>query len=250
MQDLTPTPPPVLGWSRNSALKLLLKTSSYVLGLWLLIFTTVWSYVTDAAIHGIYELSTISKENPQNFRIHLNQSPILQSLCSASNWVADKTRPLAKDDAMVRLWQAQHKQWEEMILNAPEMSRRDLENTPNLDKSYGLRVISGSKNGLPESAINLTPTETVGRVDSGRACNGKGRVSKYFEYYPNKMLIELDGRVMTSQQLTFYLDRRGKPPWPPIPGLRLVKDTDAYPREFIVMRSLNERWFIVHRSTQ
>lgn len=238
-----------LRWRRSSALRLFLKVGASVFGFWVLVFTPVWSYVTDAAVHLISDLSTISNDSTKDFRTNLKQSPILQFMCNESNWLADKTRPLAKDDAMLDLWQAKHKQWEEMILTSPEMSRRDAENTPNLAKQYGLKVISGSKNGISES-IYLTPTETVGRVDSERACNGKGRVSKHFEYYPNQIPVHLDGRVMTSKQHAFFLEHRGRPPWPSTPGWPLVKDTDTYPREFVVMRSLSERWYIVHRSTQ
>jgi hypothetical protein len=224
------------------------KISFFGFGVWLFVFTTVWSYVTDLVVHGSHEIASASAENPLDFRDYVKKTAVIHAICSGSNWIAELTRPLVPDEVLVTLWKEQHVQWEKIIRDAPAIDRRDFKNLPDGGKSLGLRIVYGSQNGYPESAINFLISDSVGRVQSGRACVGKGPINKYIEYYPNVIPVVYEGRVMPPSILAYHLDARNIQMRVNLPGIELVADTDITLSGTYAKRRLNERWFIVRNA--
>lgn len=236
---------------QKSIARKIFKGLATAFAVWIFVFTMMWTYLTDYAIHQMYEIATSMDSDPPDFRVYVKQSKVLKGLCDASNWVADKTRPIVSDEVLVALWEAKHVQWEELIRNAKPGETNLEKINPELAKSSGLSNIYkfvdievNTKNPLPVHIL-----DSYGRSRSLRACHGKGGyVEKYIEYYSNIAPVVYEGRVMPPSTLKFYEKKYGKPPWPNVPGIKLVTNTDLESNEYAVTRKLTDRWFIFHQT--
>lgn len=224
-----------------------------VAGAYILVFTTVWSYWTDLAIHGMFEIATYEQNDP-DFRDYVKHSKLLSNLCDASNWVAKKTRPIVSDEVLVALWEAKHVEWEEIVQSSSKEAIYYEKNNSTLGHSLGLDYIYNiSKVKLyPDEPIVVGPLKEYGLRRSARACKGEGGyVSKYILYYSNIKPIIYEGRVMRPSDFEFYMETRNRDQSPHLPGRPLIENTDiSMLGEFEIWRKLNDRWYLVHQNLQ
>ena len=212
-------------------------------GAYILLFTFAWGMVVELVIYVAFSLvhANVPKAEIPLFRPYVLEQPMFRAMCDFGNRVADLTRPLISDEAMIAHWQQHHKEWEEALGRQPVQGRpEDYRLFDEYLKSIGLERLHYDVSDNPERFANMIPLASLGRrQDLSRPCTGRGGSSKGYRFYPQNAPVVFGNQVFGASTLDFAKANNFQPT-----GNLLVESNDR-PHYTYSMRPLSARWFIM-----